>query len=333
MIPIRLRFLQRDKALHEVRTIDSTDRAIVECLRSNPRATNREVAEELGVAELTVANRLLRMAEKSQMRVVAQKHLFADGYTTICMYFVTTSASTVQRISRAIAEIVNVFSVSQGMGNPDIVVMARTASNAEVHGLAKQIGAVRGVSMVESVIIYAIHKLRNGVGDLVIEMECAEEESEDLDDRIFAAFRKDGRQSNREVGRQMGVSETSIRHRLNRMLTSGLMQFEVICHPDFVGMAVIAVGRVQTQPGSAGDIIGKLVDSDLVGWLAETSGEYNIHLILTASSNAELGDFCDNMILPLKGLRKLDIQIQVARSKHEYHLAYFDARESIPKRK
>ena len=53
----------------------------------------------------------------------------------------------------------------------------------------------------------------------------------------------------------------------------------------------------------------------------------------TDSSNSELGDFCDNIILPLQGLQKLDIQVQVARFKHEYHLAYFDARESIPKRK
>ena len=285
------------------------------------------------MAELTVANRLRRMAENSQMRVVAQKNLLADGYTTICMYFVTTSASTVQEISQIIAGIVDVFSVSQGMGNPDIVVIARTASNAEVHGLAKRIGAIRGVSMVESVVVFAIHKMRAGYGDHAIEMDCREEESEDLDDRIFAAFRRDGRQSNREVGRQVGVSETSIRHRLNKMLTSGLMQFEVVCHPSFVGMAVIAVGRVQSQPGYAGAIIEKLEGSDVVGWLAETSGEHNIHLILTASSNAELGDFCDNIILPLKGLQKLDIQIQVARFKHEYHLAYFDARESIPKRK
>ena len=314
-------------------TIDSTDQLIVACLRSNPRATNREVAEELGVAELTVANRLRRMAEKSQMRVVAQKHLFADGHTTICMYFVTTSASTVQEISQVIAAIADVFSVSQGMGNPDIVVMARTAGNAEVHGLAKQIGAIRGVSMVESVVVFAIHKMRTGYGDHAIEMECPEESSDDLDDRIFAAFRRDGRQSNREVGRQVGVSETSIRHRLNKMLTSGLMQFEVVCHPSFVGMAVIAVGRVQTLPGSAGAIIDRLAESDLVGWLAETSGEHNIHLILTASSNAELGDFCDNIILPLQGLQKLEIQIQVARFKLEYHLAYFDPRESIPKRK
>jgi len=189
------------------------------------------------------------------------------------------------------------------------------------------------VATVESVICYHIHKMRAGFGDLTIETECPEERSDDLDDRIFAAFRKDGRQSNREVGRQVGVTETSIRHRLNKMLKSGRMQFEVVCHPDFVGMNVIAVGRVQTQPEYTNAIIRQLVESELVGYLVESSGEYNIHLILTTSSNAELGDFCDNRILPLKGLEKLDMQIQVARAKHEFHLACFDALESIPKRK
>ena len=44
--------------------LDGTDLSIVEVLRTNPRITNKDIAERLDIAESTVAQRIRGMAER-----------------------------------------------------------------------------------------------------------------------------------------------------------------------------------------------------------------------------------------------------------------------------
>ena len=313
---------------------DETEKRIIECLQQNPRATNREVAESLDLAEPTVANRIRRMAENSDMRVVAQKHVFSDGYTTMYTLFINTSSGPVQKIARAIAKNDDVLAVSQGIGNPDIVVTARAKTNKDIHALTKRIAGLRGIASIESVLSCAIHKYIANSGDLKATNSGLEVSDEDnLEERILSVLSKDARQSNREVGRQVGVTETAIRHRLNKLLKKGELQFEVVCHHAFAGMNVMAIARVFTEPRRTDEVIQSLVGFDNVGFVAETTGHHNILIYMYANSNEELGNFCDNVLQTLRGLERLDVHLYVSVVKHQINLAYFEPKAFIPKRK
>ena len=110
--------------------MDQTAKSIVECLQQNPRATNREVAGTLGLTEPTVANRINQMLEKSEIRVVAQKHMFSDGYRFMYILCINTSASPIQKIEKSIAKFDGVLALMQGVGNPDLVLTARARTTS-----------------------------------------------------------------------------------------------------------------------------------------------------------------------------------------------------------
>jgi len=47
---------------------------------------------------------------------------------------------------------------------------------------------------------------------------------DEVDNKIIAALRQDGRKSNVELGREIGVSEGTIRKRVARLIQEGIMQ-------------------------------------------------------------------------------------------------------------
>ena len=310
-------------------SIDDIDLDIIEALRQDPRVTNKEIASQLGIAESTVAQRIRNLAERDAMRVVAQKHIFTDGYQSSCFLFINTNGRTVQRICADIDKLSEVFSISQGMGNPDIFVHARIKALADANTLASQIGSITGVTTVEVTPCFVIHKFDAESGDLSV----GTVKPEESDDSLFHALHKDGRQSNREIARQLNVSEGAVRQRIKKKLQSGEMRFQVVCNPLTDGLNVGALLRIATLRRHTEKIVDNLVRLESSRFVGQVAGTSNILAMLTATDLQSLADACDNIVLPMRGVQELDVQLLVSHYKHQYHLGYFDRQMDIPRRK
>ena len=308
---------------------DKTDLQIVQELRASPRITNKRIARQLDIAESTVAQRIRGMAERGIMKVVAQKHLFSDGYEFLCFLFVNTSGRKVQAICKDIANEKEVHSVSQGLGNPDVIAMLRAKSIKSAHDLVDRIGQIKGVDTVDFCTCIHVHKFVSALGDLSVPNSMVDEEEEP----IFLPLSQDGRQSNREVARKLGVSEGTVRQRINKLIKSGTMQFEVVCNPAALRLEVSAIARITTLTRQTDKMIRALKKLDSVALLAEVTGGTNILLYVNVSSTEELGELCDNTIPAIGGIHSLQVQLVVSAAKHQYHYAYFDTIKELPRRK
>jgi len=315
------------------RTLDETDLNIVEVLRTNPRITNKEVAKRLVIAESTVAQRIRSMAERNVMRVIAQKHVFSDGYRHIVFLFVNTARQTVQRVGADISKIEGVFAVSQGIGSPDVFVSTRVRSMEDAQRIALQVAGIDGVETLEVVPCFRIHKFVSNIGDLANPSRPLPSNPESKNDRIFRAFFQDGRQSNRKVSRQLGISESAIRQRLIALQQSGKMQFQVVCDPRALGMGTIAILRFATTAKQTGQILKRLVALDATAFVAEVAGSSNLIALFVTPNNQSLGDITDNQLMSMRGVREADAQIMVAHIKQDYFLSHFEAAQEIPRRK
>ncbi len=314
-------------------TLDRTDSNIVEVLQPNPRITNKAIAKRLDIAESTVAQRIRSMAERHVMRVVAQKHMFSDGYTNVVFFFVATSGRTVQRVGADIAKLDGVFGVSQGIGTPDIFATTRVRSMEDAQRLAGEIGRIGGVATVETMPCFRIHKFASTFGDLVNPGRPPVSRSDSRDNRIFHALYRDGRQSNREIARQLDISEGAVRQRLRKLQQSGQMQFQVVCNPLALNLGTTAILRITTDAKETGKIVQRLKNLDAVAFVAEVAGQSNLLALLITPDNLSLGDISDNELLPTRGVRRIDTQILVANIKYEHYLSYFEAPERILRRK
>ena len=301
---------------------DPTDLKIIETLRSNPRKTNKEIANELAVAETTVSQRIKSMAERNVMRVVAQKHVFSDSIEHLHMFFANTSGRTVQEVCAEIAMIKGVYSVAQGIGNPDIFVTARTSDLADAFQISKDIGSLEGVTTVEVCPCFRIHKMDSRFANLS-SPSTLPVGSNPKDDAVIHAFMREGRQSNREVARQLNLSEGAIRQRLNKLMNAGQIQFEVITDPAALSLGTVALIRLTTLTHHTSEIVKRLIAQQDIHFVGELTGTHNLLALTTTKDTLTLGNLCDNELLSMTGVTRLDVQLLVATTKHEYHLAYF----------
>src|SRR5436309_7837643 len=68
-----------------------------------------------------------------------------------------------------------------------------------------------------------------------------------IDRAIIRVLQRDGRTSNTEIGRALGLTETTIRKRIGRLVGDGLVNIVAVPTPAAVGMTTSAIIGISVQ--------------------------------------------------------------------------------------
>lgn len=101
-------------------SIDELDRSIIAELRTDGRATNREIGTKLGLTAATVSSRIKRMEEANKLRVIAVSDFSAHGYQLLMPVAVEVEGRKVSEVAEDLAELPEVFAVNLVTGRYDI---------------------------------------------------------------------------------------------------------------------------------------------------------------------------------------------------------------------
>lgn len=133
---------------------DAVDHHILSILESNGRATNREIAESVGVSEGTVRNRIERLVRDDVLRIVGVTNPSKLGLNTAAVISISAELSRITDIAERIAEAEGVVYVGYTTGNADIIVLAFFPSNDELTDFMTQsLAAIPGILKAETNII------------------------------------------------------------------------------------------------------------------------------------------------------------------------------------
>ncbi len=70
-----------------------------------------------------------------------------------------------------------------------------------------------------------------------------------LDQNIIMALEDDGRRPYRDIARELGVAEATVRARVSRLVDGGLIRITAVGDPLSLGVEVAAITLVRTKPG------------------------------------------------------------------------------------
>jgi len=130
---------------------------------------------------------------------------------------------------------------------------------------------------------------------------------DDLDRKIIALLGVDGRLSALEVAARVGgVSERTARNRIAALLQSKMITIGAIPDPTAMGLEVQADVMIEVEPGMVETVAVALGDYDEVGYLATTTGRFNLSAAISVASQADLLDFCENAVGKLQGVRRVE---------------------------
>lgn len=141
---------------------------------------------------------------------------------------------------------------------------------------------------------------------------------DDLDRDIVALLKRDGRMSNREVARGLGVSEGTVRNRLRRLFDAKAVQLAAVMSAGATHLTVSAFVRMVVEPSKARDVAAWAAGAEEVAFAGLTAGRYNVVLLIQVSERGALVEFIHGRLALLEGVRALDTRELVRSVKHRF---------------
>jgi DNA-binding Lrp family transcriptional regulator len=126
------------------------------------------------------------------------------------------------------------------------------------------------------------------------------------DDRLLAAVRRDGRVPVATLAAALDCSAAAASRRLDRLIESGVLFFDVEIAPTHLGYQVEALLWVTVAPGALDDMATTAAGHPHVAMASATSGATNLLLAVGCRDAADLYDYVAHSLGPLDGVRAVE---------------------------
>jgi len=139
-----------------------------------------------------------------------------------------------------------------------------------------------------------------------------------LDQQIVRVLQSNGRKSNVEIAREVGVTEATVRKRLDRLLGEGIVRATASLDLARVGLGTGALIALQVDLARIGQIAEQLANLPQVRSVSYTTGEYDLFLEAVFASDQDLLHFLTSGIAAIQGIHKTSTFHILKRIKDEH---------------
>lgn len=143
-------------------------------------------------------------------------------------------------------------------------------------------------------------------------------EPDSLDRQIIIMLQGDGRCSNREIARNLGVPEATVRYRVRRLTEGGWLRITALVDPIQLGYHLTAVISIQAESQRVSDIAHTLSAFPEVMFLVVTTGQHDIMLTATFLSQEHLYSFLSERVANIPGVTRTDTAIGLNVIKRDF---------------
>lgn len=111
------------------------------------------------------------------------------------------------------------------------------------------------------------------------------------DQKIVDYLREDGRTPYREIARRLGVTESMVRKRVNKLLNEGWMRIQAISDPLQLGVPILATTYAKVSPRFLDAITESIAANPAVRYVAIAVGSHNMVVESIHWNNNDLHEF------------------------------------------
>lgn len=145
---------------------------------------------------------------------------------------------------------------------------------------------------------------------------------DELGQEIVRELQEDARQSFREIGRKLEVSEGTVRNRVRGLVQSNTMKISAIPNPEQLGLNFMCIMCIEVKVGSAQRVEQLLIESPSVYYLCGCTGTFDIIGIFLFHTPREFDEFVKNVIANVPEIVRTNtfVVMHVSRSPWEHNL-------------
>ncbi|SFN99352.1 MULTISPECIES: Lrp/AsnC family transcriptional regulator [Actinomadura] len=139
-----------------------------------------------------------------------------------------------------------------------------------------------------------------------------------VDERILQLLGEEGRRSNRELARIIGVTEGTIRSRVRRLLAENVMQIVAGVNPEWKGYSIDSSFSLRVEFDKAKDIATRLVGYPEIRFVALTTGADDIRFTAMFKSHEHFKEFVTVELAGIPGILQVRTSTALSVLKHTY---------------
>ena len=139
-----------------------------------------------------------------------------------------------------------------------------------------------------------------------------------IDCQMIELLQKDGRISNTEIAKKIGLSEATVRTRLNRLIEDEYIQIVAVSNPIKLGFKIVGNIRVHVDIKKMDKIIGELKKLKPLWFIVQSTGGTGIDGEFIVKNLEELNELIFKKINKIDGVRKTETSLFLNYIKRQY---------------
>jgi Lrp/AsnC family transcriptional regulator for asnA, asnC and gidA len=138
------------------------------------------------------------------------------------------------------------------------------------------------------------------------------------DCRIIELLQTDGRMPNTMIAKKLGISEATVRSRLNRLIKEEYVQIVAVSDPLKLGFGVCGIMKIDVDIKKIDTVSRELSKIEQLWYIVHATGSAYIYAEFNAKSIDDLNDVISHKINKIDGLLKTETCLVLKFIKRRY---------------
>lgn len=139
-----------------------------------------------------------------------------------------------------------------------------------------------------------------------------------IDCKMIELLQIDGRISNTDIAKEIGISEGTVRTRLNRLINDDFIQIVAVSNPMKLGFEVVGTIRIHVDILKMDNIITKLKELNELWFIVYTTGGTGIDSEFIVESMEKLNTLIFEKINKIDGVIRTEVSLFMKYIKRRY---------------
>lgn len=141
---------------------------------------------------------------------------------------------------------------------------------------------------------------------------------DDMDKAILLLLREDGRRPNADIARVVGVSQPTVRQRIDRIINGGAAYVTVRINPAAIGFPIDAVIGLRVSGRNVREVGEQLAAMESIAYVGYLIGSYDIQVEAFLRDNDHLFRFVTEEITSIDGVVSAETWMVMRTEKFNY---------------
>ena len=139
-----------------------------------------------------------------------------------------------------------------------------------------------------------------------------------IDCQMIELLQKDGRIPNTDIAKEIGISEATVRSRLNRLIEEGYIQIVAVSNPIKLGFKIVGILRIKGDITKIERVTKELSKIKSIWFVVHATGDSDIYTEFVAKSLDELNDLIFNRVYKIDGIVRTETSLILKYIKRRY---------------